>query len=670
MSPRDPLRQLLRPPTRALVVLVCVWMLFAAGTMELYAWRYEVSAYDRVARVAVLAAAVGLVLFHRRGARGPAAWRLRALAGLVIGALAVRLFAVNLLHALLVLGLLSIGLAGAWALARAPGPRWLRRSLVAVLLATLHFLLFGYYVLLFIGREAWQAVVSRDLIVAYLPHVHELVAILQVSPWIPYGGIALVYLVFLAAYLAAAGRICEGLARAAIPARFAVTAILAGLAAAASSPAVGDWLFRSFVTDYRDPLVTTFLLKQTVLGAGDGMELAPDPLKLARDRQIAARYAPPLPPPARTVVLITLDAVRADQMGVYGHPRDNTPFLTRLHREGRLVRFDNAFSICAASFCGLIGLHTSKYWHEVAERNFTLAEVMTRLGYRSHFLLGGDHASHYGLTALYGAGIDDLRDGRQAPGYINDDEHVIDWVASLPHRDATPRFLFVHLMSAHYVGQRQPQYKRWQPVTPSVLELRRSDVSAEVYANHYHDGILQADGLIERIFGHLREKGLLDDAIVIITADHGEMLGEAGYFGHGKTLRDPVVRVPLLIYDTAGYAYPPREFASIVDVAPTLLDRIGAPIPPHWNGESLARPGARRFVFLQGMPGHAVIGRFGTDLFKYYHYRRTRTEELFNLSRDPREEHPLPPSAHAEVVAAMRAELAPLIAVDPKRARE
>ena len=519
---------------------------------------------------------------------------------------------------------------------------------------------------------------SSELIVAYLPQIPELVAVLPVSPWAVYGGVAAVYLAFLAAYLAFSGYICDGLApgdeavarRAPLPARVAVTALLAGIVCAASSPVAGDWLYRSFVTDYRDPLATTLLVKQTPLGGGDELRLLRDPVKLARERQIAANYPAPERTPSKALVLITVDALRADQMGVYGHARDNTPFLARLHREGRLVRFDNAFSTCAVSFCGLVGLHTSKYWHELAERNFTLVDALSRLGYRSHFLLGGDHSSHYGLRTFYGAQVDDYRDGRKARRYVNDDEQVVEWVADLPPRDGTPRFLFIHLMSAHILGQRHAQYKRWQPVTPSVLDLRRSDISADVYVNHYHDGILQADGTIERIFAQLRDKGWLDDAIVIITADHGEMLGEHGLLGHGKTLRDPVVRVPLLIYDTTGYPYPARELASTVDVAPTLLDRIGAPIPATWAGESLARPGARRFVFLHGGQGQAVIGRFGSELFKHYHYRTTGTEELFNLSRDPREEHPLPPSAHAEVVAAMRAELAPLIAVDPKRVRE
>ena len=131
MPSRGSLEQLLRPPARALTALVGVWVLLAAFALELYAWRYEVSAYDIVARLAVLAAAVGAcLLFRRWRARGSGAGRVGFVAAIVIGALVVRLFAVNLLHAMLVLGLLTIGLTGAWALARTPGPRWVRRALI------------------------------------------------------------------------------------------------------------------------------------------------------------------------------------------------------------------------------------------------------------------------------------------------------------------------------------------------------------------------------------------------------------------------------------------------------------------------------------------------------------------------------------------------------------
>jgi hypothetical protein len=675
MLQRITLDQFMRPPARTLAALAGVWALFAACAIELYAWRYEVSPEDIGARLAVLAAAVGgwLVLRRPRGARAP---RLRAVAALVIGALVVRLFAVNLLHAMLVLGLVAVGLAGAWAIARSPAPRWSRRALIALLLATLHFLLVGYYALLFIGRETWQEVISRELIVAYLSQIPELVAVLPVSPWALYGGVAAVYVAFCAAYLAFSGVICDSVAppaattpEPAVPTRAAAVVLLACIASATSSPVLGNWLYRSSVTDYRDPLAITLLVRQTPL-TGDGLRLVRDPVKLARDRQIAAHYSAPALDPAKTLVLITVDALRADQMEVYGHPRHNTPFLSRLHREGRLVRFDNAFSTCPLSFCGLVGIHTSKYWHEVAERNFTLADVLRRLGYRSHFLLGGDHSSHHGLNTFYGEDIDDYRDGRQARRYVNDDEQVLDWVADLPRRGDVPRFLYLHLMSAHILGLRHPRYKRWQPVTPSILDLRRPDISTGVYVNHYHDGILQADGMIERIFVHLRDKGWLDDAIVVITADHGEMLGEHGQLGHGKTLRDPVVRVPLLIHDTAGGSYPPRSLVSTVDIAPTFLDRIGVPAPAHWAGESLARPSVRHLVFLHGGQGPAVIGQFGGELFKHYRYPKAHSEELFNLSRDPGEERPLSPTDHPEVIAVTRAALVPLARIDPKRGRD
>src|SRR5581483_8825839 len=116
------------------------------------------------------------------------------------------------------------------------------------------------------------------------------------------------------------------------------------------------------------------------------------------------------------------------------------------------------------------------------------------------------------------------------------------------------------------------------------------------YRNHYHNGVLQADAVIEQIFALLRRKGLLDDAIVVISADHGELLGEQGRLGHARF--PPIgalVGIPLLIYDSDGHRYPARPVASQVDIAPTLLHRIGAPIPATWGGEPLDLPPQREF---------------------------------------------------------------------------
>ena len=484
-------------------------------------------------------------------------------------------------------------------------------------------------------------------------------------------GIGLLYGAFFGAYFAAAGRISDALAgiprSPRLPAPVAASALLGAIVFAVASPAVGTWLYRSAVTDFKDPLATTLFAEYHV-SMGGSHRMVPNPLGLARDRQIAAAYAAPAHAFTKTIVRITVDALRADQMGVYGHARDNTPFLSRLQREGKLVRFDNAFSTCAESFCGMLAVHASKYWHEVTPKNFTLADVLKRLGYRSHFLLGGDHTRFYGLRGFYGADIDDYRDGSHASGYLNDDQQVVDWVAELPPRDGSPRFLSLHLMSTHMLAEAPPAV---QALAAKDAQRSRSDqergargairqpLSRRHPAGRWHD---RADLRASAHEGPARRRDRDRDCRSRRDA------GEGGRFGHGETLLDPVVRVPLLIYDTDRYAYPQREVASVVDVAPTLVDRLGAPIPAHWAGESLARPGVRRFVFLQNRESYAVIGRFGGELYKYQ--LRGHDEQAFNLTRDVREAVPLSPAAHAAAFAELREQLAPVVAAQPKSLRD
>jgi glucan phosphoethanolaminetransferase (alkaline phosphatase superfamily) len=347
-------------------------------------------------------------------------------------------------------------------------------------------------------------------------------------------------------------------------------------------------------------------------------------------------------------------------MHVYGHARENTPFLSRLHREGRLVRFDNAFSVCTESHCGLLAILAARYWHEMStgRKPFGLADVLSRLGYRTHFLLGGDHTNFYDLRSFYGDSVDEYIDGSSASRYMNDDAEVIEWLRRLDVNGAAPRFIYVHLMSTHIVGKRHARFNLWRR-QPLAGAGARCCSAAQVYQNNYHQGVRQADALIEEMFAILEAKGLLQDVLIAITADHGEMLGEFGVtLGHGGPPRDPVVRVPLLLYDARGFAYPPRRLASVIDVAPTLLDRIGAPVPELWSGMPLSRPEQPRFVFAQTRDEISVIGDFGGELYKYYY--RTRpgalAEELVRLG-PPGAEHTVPAGERPQVLSALRAEL-------------
>jgi arylsulfatase A-like enzyme len=164
--------------------------------------------------------------------------------------------------------------------------------------------------------------------------------------------------------------------------------------------------------------------------------------------------------------------------------------------------------------------------------------------------------------------------------------------------------------------------------------------------DRYDDKVLQADGMIRRLFDALAAKHYLDDAIVVVTGDHGEGLGER-HWAHGWHLYNEDIRIPLLLYDSPGAraaTYPDLSFGVQVDIAPTILDRLGLPIPASWQGQSLLSPSVRRFTRHQTyfLPNRfAVLYRDGDALFKFIATPQYGKEELYDLRKDAREQHNL-----------------------------
>ena len=154
--------------------------------------------------------------------------------------------------------------------------------------------------------------------------------------------------------------------------------------------------------------------------------------------------------------------------------------------------------------------------------------------------------------------------------------------------------------------------------------------------DRYDDKVLQADGLIHQIFDALTEKHYLDDAVVVVIGDHGEGLGER-HWAHGWDLHNEDIGIPMLIYDVPTATYPDLSFAAQVDVAPTILDRLGLPIPASWEGQSLLAPTPKRFTYHQTyfFPNRfAVLYRDGRALFKFIATPQYGTEELYDLTKD------------------------------------
>lgn len=384
----------------------------------------------------------------------------------------------------------------------------------------------------------------------------------------------------------------------------------------------------------------------------------------SRDAVLQASYPRAVPGARRrNVILVIVDSLRADHMQVYGYPRSTTPFLSGLVGSGRMRKVENAFSTCSESFCGITSTLSSREFRDISAPTFDLQDALRDQGYRTWFLLSGNHSAWNGLPEFYHASDDTYFDGSHTRRYTMDDDRlVLEGLERVPPASPDqPAFFYVHLMSTHYLGVQFPESHVFTR-SGSLPEEGDEPYSALVKhldtPDHYDDKVLQADGMIRKLFDAFGAKHYLDDAIVVITGDHGEGLGER-HFAHGWDLYNEDIHIPLLLYDTSRVAYPDLSFAAQVDIAPTILDRLGLPVPASWEGESLLAPSPRRFTYHQTyfLPNRfAVVYREGAQLYKFIATPQYGKEELYDLAHDPQEAHDLS-AARPDLAALLRAKV-------------
>jgi choline-sulfatase len=303
----------------------------------------------------------------------------------------------------------------------------------------------------------------------------------------------------------------------------------------------------------------------------------------------ATRYGAPAGPARRlNVLLVTLDTTRADHVGCYGSRRARTPLVDRLAAEG--TRFETAISpvpITAAAHTSILtGLYPFEHGVRnngdfyLADRFDTLATVLHKAGYRtaafvSSFVLD----RRYGLARGFDV-YDDRQDGEDAEGQVINLEAerrgdrtvaaLSAWLDLYARDRSAPFFAWLHLYDPHTPYAPPPPYQ-------------------DAFADAPYDGeIAFDDGLLASLVGKLAHLGLRDDTLVVIVGDHGESLGEHGEETHGMFVYEGAIRVPFVIWRPglvpAGVVRTPVR---LTDVAPTILELLGAPALAARNGRSL-----------------------------------------------------------------------------------
>ena len=369
------------------------------------------------------------------------------------------------------------------------------------------------------------------------------------------------------------------------------------------------------------------------------------------------------------VVVIFSDALRADRMGLYGYERPTTPFLSRLFDEKKLFRVDMALSSCADSYCGIASTFSSRPWSEVSPGNFKLYELLHDIGYRTNFFLVGNHRTWRGLFDYYGKSVDEIHDyATLKMDHLGDERPVLEAFSQIPAWNGQPNFFYIFLMTTHFDGVKLPEFQKYNPSEVDLPHVktfwnqfvglqklengakmqagRLEGGAVEAMSNRYDNGVLQMDAAVERIFATLHAKGYLDDSLIVLLADHGDGLGEHGHLGHTRYLYQEDIRVPILFAGPGIERLRNAEFAGHADIAPTILDLLGLPIPAEWRGHSLTQPPGDRMSFHQtDRPDgscYAVVDRSGTSLWKYMRCRGiAEGEALFDLVADPGERNNL-----------------------------
>jgi arylsulfatase A-like enzyme len=348
------------------------------------------------------------------------------------------------------------------------------------------------------------------------------------------------------------------------------------------------------------------------------------------------------------VMLLVLESV-AQRWTSFGGIYDTTPNLVKEAARGLVV--ERFYAHVGRSSNSLAALLLSVY-PKLNFRDFTeeyprvertsLATVFHERGYRTAFMTPSDMGWAGWETFLPARGFDEVRDQHAlscsppiSSWGVEDRclaEGLIDYIRRDPAR---PFFVMGWTQQTHHPYEPSPD-------TPVVDLVGDREPSPDAYdLNRYLNVLRETDRQLARVFDALRESGLADNTIVAVVGDHGQAFGYPhDSYLQGRTVYEEDVHVPLLIWWPRRYVAPQRAptIGGHVDLAPTIAELAGVPPAPDWQGRSLFdSERAPRAYFYVAQDEFKLAVREGG--WKYILDLRRGTDELYDLDRDPTEQH-------------------------------
>lgn len=333
------------------------------------------------------------------------------------------------------------------------------------------------------------------------------------------------------------------------------------------------------------------------------------------------------------IILITIDTLRADALGYAGNARVKTPFLDRLASGGVVFMNAHAHNVVTLPSHANILTGLLPFKHGIRDNagfildaaNKTIATRLRELGYATGAFVGAFPLdARFGLNAGFDEYDDRYREGSGRLDFEVEERPASEVLAAArrwyDENAGKKRFLWIHLYDPH---------APYRPAGRFAEEYRDNAYLGEVAAT---------DDALQQFLSPILSSR--PETFVVVTADHGEALGDHGEQTHGLFAYESTLRVPLIIHDPQTLQHAVEtSFVRHIDIAPTILDRIGAAIPPELEGTSLLRDRSSRDTYFESLS--SALNRGWAPLVGMIHgshkYIDLPLAELYDLDKDAAE---------------------------------
>jgi arylsulfatase len=294
------------------------------------------------------------------------------------------------------------------------------------------------------------------------------------------------------------------------------------------------------------------------------------------------------------LILISIDCLRADHLSAYGYPRETTPNLDAFARDG--VLFEDAVSVSSwtlpTHMSMLTGLLPTEHGLRQDQKRFSAAPYLPDLLGRHGYETVGIASSLF-LTPLFGfdEGFDRFHALTDRPASALVDTAI----REMTGRDSRSRFLFLHLFDAHWPYDPAPEnLTRFGERPQDISDLLRKVIDRKPPAGPeeieglktlYDAEIFEVDRELGRFFSALKDAGRYDDALIVVTADHGEAFWEHGFWQHSEVIYSEVTHIPLVVkWPKNSRRGREGRLVSQLDIFPTILEAAALATPHERKG--------------------------------------------------------------------------------------